>query len=123
MVAVGLHEANGADERTRAERDRDAYSGILSIPHFDVADRIGAMMPLESFLQIAPLTEFVVAVSGISYETYVAVTYEETAANMNSFTDCPYWECVRTIEMEYMAATAMLSAPRGEYMAGPERYH
>jgi hypothetical protein len=55
--------------------------------------------------------DFVVAATGLSYETYVAVTYEDLIVLKNT-AQCPLGDYIVYVEMEYFVATELIYGSR-----------
>jgi hypothetical protein len=118
LLACGFTEPASPEEDGRAARDREVFNPILSMPSGEYAAVVGGATLEASLLAVDSMTAFVVAVSGVDVATYAAVTYEDTAAQMNALVGCPYRECLRVIESEYAATLAVLSHVFGRHV-GP----
>lgn len=108
ILASGQDEPESAGAADRARRDRGMFGEILEFPEveqFEDMDLPGSVLVSET------MGDFVVAATGLSYEIYVAVTYEDVVVLKNT-TQCPLEEYILYVEMEYFVATELIYANR-----------
>ncbi|MNU30422.1 hypothetical protein D3C71_189070 [compost metagenome] len=108
LLAAGHVEPESRKAQERAMRDQGTFSDILEFPEveqFDGMDLPGSVLVNES------MGDFVVAATGLSYDTYVAVIYEDVIVGKNT-PDCALADYIRYVEMEYFVASEIIYADR-----------
>ncbi|NTF18007.1 hypothetical protein G6L37_06290 [Agrobacterium rubi] len=102
VLATGCGDPENEQAAIRAARDR------LTLPE---AEQLEELYALGSVLANEQMGDFVVAVTGLDFDTYVAVTYEDMVV---------LWNCEENtlltytiyVEREYLAATELIYSNR-----------
>jgi hypothetical protein len=108
ILASGQDEPEDVRAADRARRDRGMFGEILEFPEveqFEDMDLPGSILVNET------MGDFVVAATGLSFEIYVAVTYEDVIVLRNT-AQCSLEEYILYVEMEYYVATELIYTNR-----------
>ncbi len=108
ILASGQDEPEDVRAADRAMRDRGMFGDILEfeeVEQFEDMDLPGSVLVNET------MGDFVVAVTGLSYEIYVAVTYEDVIVLKNT-PQCSLADYIYYVEMEYFVATELIYTNR-----------
>lgn len=108
ILASGQDEPEDVRAADRARRDRGMFGDILEfeeVEQFEDMDLPGSVLVNET------MGDFVVAATGLSYDIYVAVTYEDVIVLKNT-PQCSLADYIYYVEMEYFVATELIYSNR-----------